>query len=868
MGIETIEKRLQERFDAPLKEYYERHIVFWKDEDGRFENDIDDISLNGVKIIKLKENNFFEVKKLLLCDDTKSNYLVYDTCKYEKLSDRWLYDIELYSGEPFFADKSSLVMDEFSIEQTPQMKSALKLYPKFFDSKERCEKLKAISNGNVYTNPATLHYDILSVLTSSEKNTAQSIIGKVLIDYFIYGKSAIENIEKFGNEAVFWTMIQKNTGYIKADIDNNFEELLSHIIFTASIQNMAQAVLKPFEKHISLNHSSFCYTLIHDMTVTNENDAFELCKIIEDKYNLKSKFAKVDISNLVSCDIFPCIDEVILTKFFDEVNSNVIKSDNIVSTVEKRKVMSWYKDYENYYNGIFFIAKMQQFYHEHLDSFHLANAYDVFKSYTNDFYKMDSLYRQFHLAFSKSLISSYAPDLDDLYKSSVDYIEQLYQNWYLKELTNLWFKVADTHLSGENIDCNIKKQIDFYDDFVLPIKEKRTVFVIISDALRYEVAVELCDNIAHKSRASVEISAMQSVFPSVTKYGMAALLPGSNKKVSDGVITVDNLKCSSTDERKKVLCAHDENSTAVQYKDFIKMKKSDRSELIKGKKVVYIYHNTIDAIAEKPATQTKVFDACDDAISEITNLAGIIAGLRGSSEVIITSDHGFTYTYLPFKESQKISVTDLAGVKASGRRYIIGDESTNCDYLMNIDMQINDESKSLKGYSSLDIVRIKQSGDGENFVHGGMSLQECVVPVIKVKNVRLDSKKYQNNKEMFDTTPVEITLLSQNHKISNNIFSLYFFQKEPVGKNKKAQTYQLYFIDDFGNRISDIHKIIADKEDIEATNRQYRVNFCLKEHQFNRNDDYYLIIENENGEEISRIKYEIDIVFSAEDFGF
>ena len=83
------------------------------------------------------------------------------------------------------------------------------------------------------------------------------------------------------------------------------------------------------------------------------------------------------------------------------------------------------------------------------------------------------------------------------------------------------------------------------------------------------------------------------------------------------------------------------------------MKKSDRSELIKGKKVVYIYHNTIDAIAEKPATQTKVFDACDDAISEITNLAGIIAGLRGSSEVIITSDHGFTYTYLPFKESQK-----------------------------------------------------------------------------------------------------------------------------------------------------------------------------------------------------------------------
>lgn len=107
-------------------------------------------------------------------------------------------------------------------------------------------------------------------------------------------------------------------------------------------------------------------------------------------------------------------------------------------------------------------------------------------------------------------------------------------------------------------------------------------------------------------------------------------------------------------------------------------------------------------------------------------------------------------------------------------------------------MQINDESKSLKGYSSLDIVRIKQSGDGENFVHGGMSLQECVVPVIKVKNVRLDSKKYQNNKEMFDTTPVEITLLSQNHKISNNIFR-FTFSKGACGQKQKGSNLSALF---------------------------------------------------------------------------
>ena len=58
---------------------------------------------------------------------------------------------------------------------------------------------------------------------------------------------------------------------------------------------------------------------------------------------------------------------------------------------------------------------------------------------------------------------------------------------------------------------------------------------------------------------------------------------------------------------------------------------------------------------------------------------------------------------------------------------------------------------------------------------------------------------------------MEVSLLSATHKVSNMIFSLNFYQKEPVGDNREAATYQLYFTDSNGKQISDIAKIIADK---------------------------------------------------------
>ena len=164
---------------------------------------------------------------------------------------------------------------------------------------------------------------------------------------------------------------------------------------------------------------------------------------------------------------------------------------------------------------------------------------------------------------------------------------------------------------------------------------------------------------------------------------------------------------------------------------------------------------------------------------------------------------------------------------------------------------------------------MKTYGSGLNFVHGGMSLQEMVVPLIEYHFLRNDYKQYRKNKSQFDTKPVEITLLSANRKISNMIFSLNFFQKDAVGDNREAAVYSIKFTDSTGTVVSDTAKIIADKTSSDAQERTFRCNFNLKSMQFDSKETYYLVITNEDDNQMpQREEFQVDIAFAVDEFNF
>lgn len=55
-------------------------------------------------------------------------------------------------------------------------------------------------------------------------------------------------------------------------------------------------------------------------------------------------------------------------------------------------------------------------------------------------------------------------------------------------------------------------------------------------------------------------------------------------------------------------------------------------------------------------------------------------------------------------------------------------------------MKFVDEKSGFAAFAPRENVRIKMSGGGLNFVHGGISLQEMVVPVIDYQFLRNASK--------------------------------------------------------------------------------------------------------------------------------
>lgn len=86
----------------------------------------------------------------------------------------------------------------------------------------------------------------------------------------------------------------------------------------------------------------------------------------------------------------------------------------------------------------------------------------------------------------------------------------------------------------------------------------------------------------------------------------------------------------------------------------------------------------------------------------------------------------------------------------------------------------------------------KVSGGGQNFVHGGASLQEIIVPVIDIK-----TSKYHT-----ETRSAGIALIGSLSKIANLTTNLDFIQTEAVSDVNKETTYKIFFISGDNEKIS------------------------------------------------------------------
>lgn len=853
MEKDVIFQKLTAQFAAPLPDFYHRRIVFWHDEEGAFADMVDELEIPNVKLLKLTGDNNFYAKMLLSAEDTQSNYLVYDPIAYEDIRDNWLLDIQCYSEE-FRADRTSMQMEQYGVSQTVALRKEMKHYAKFFAGSARSGKLLAL--GNTYATPWALRVDILAVLVGAKQNTPAGILRTVL-ENGLEENPCLTQIEKFGDLSHFWEMAEKFTGFQQKE-ENDLTALAAHILLTSLSSTMPESFFRGLEKYVAGGYQGNCAAMVNDWLHSDgAASLYALATEVEEQFDLPSRFEKLDTADLLASELFPCIDGCILGRYLEAVPENRVRPEEILSVVEKRRATKWYSRRGNYYACLLEIANMQRFFATHAQGFPVGRYEELWQNYQKDYCAMDTAYRRFHLAFAASLRQTDLY-LEDLLKNAADYVENLYKNWYLKQLSGQWLRLAEEGLSKSGYLEALPQQRDFYSRHVAPmLSSGGRVFVIISDALRYEVGAELAETLTRETKGQTKLEAMQSVLPSVTKFGMAALLPHTRMEwTEDGHVLCDGLSTEGTENRQKILTRREKTGIALTYKTLLAMKKAEKREAIAGKNLVYIYHNAIDTVGEARATEDQVFTACENALEELKNLVRVITNELSGTNVLITADHGFLYTHQPLETYEKVE--SVADALEKDRRYILAKEPGN-DALLTVPMGVfHSNAKVLIPRQAL---RFK-AGGGMNYVHGGATLQEMMVPVVIFKNLRSSSKQYEENRKAM------VSLISSGRKISNNMFSLDFYQKEPVGGKVAPGAFEACFVDAAGKTISDVKLILADKTSDKPENRVTRVRFTLRGQAYQKTEEYFLTIQ-EKGKTavIEKVPFTIDIAFTN-DFDF
>lgn len=842
MNLQTIQEKLNSEFGG-----CDRKLVFWYDDHGEFAEEIDTLVLHGAKIHKLTGGNVIYTKYLLEHEDTENSYLVYAPFPKPADVDNHLADIVYYSKQ-FFADRVSLLCADLGIPE--KYKEQLGRYPKFWKSNERVQKFGAL--GIEDYRPDSIDIGLLAVITGVRTPNFEEVLKTLIVGDDYQNSKYLTAMEKVDLLPVFWQLCERYYGY--AEDAPTLEKLIATLLMTYTQHGCKTNLPKPYEPFVSAKHNDvavFISNLMNNMLCKERYD--EIAAALAVKFKLAQYIRAEDISQYYECDGFELFDTLIIqsvAKLLVETGEPL--EPGLRAIVKQRGTKSHYaQKFCGYYRvisrGDKLMAAVRQFAQEGANS-----AEDMITCYVKRWHHIDRYYRQFYAAFDKLEDASPLLDLRSV-------VENIYTNAYLAKLSIAWSERLETVENyGELAGL---KQYQFYRSVAAPASKKECTVVIISDAFRFECGSELCRRFVAKAGATAELGYLLSTLPSYTRLGMAALLPHQSISYSDSFedVLVDGVKCRSTDDRAAILNATHSTATVLTFSEIMPMKREAVRNAFAGKDLVYIYHDQIDARGDHSATENEVFTAADEAIAEIMALVQKLTVDRSIGSYLITADHGFLYKRDKLEESDKVNLKKL-DEKLLNKRYILtrGDrpemEGTLTYSMGYLDQSLDDCNVTVP--RGVDI--FKTSGGGQNYVHGGLSLQEIVVPLLRVKTER--AKK--------EVAAVKVVLTSLTRKITNLITYLDFIQTENISDLLTPARLSAYFETETGERISGEQLILADKKNVPPEKRQYHEKFTFKNRKYTKNEKYFLVLMDlDSGVETERYEFIFDIAF-ANDFGF
>lgn len=445
-----------------------------------------------------------------------------------------------------------------------------------------------------------------------------------------------------------------------------------------------------------------------------------------------------------------------------------------------------------------------------ISSYILDSLQQYLLKYTSEWNKIDYHYRKAICYYRFKIDFADVPLVLD-WDKQLGVLNEQYRT-FLEKLNREWLKCW----SGKNFEIKALgaiPQYNFYQKEIKPLDQK--VAVIISDGLRYEAGLELLEAINADAKNVARARYMVASVPSKTSVGMANLLPGKNYEFQNGIIKVDNLDAGFSEKRESILKAAEPDSVVVRYADLDKLGQKEVRDILKAK-VVYIYHNKIDATGHSAESDT--FLAVDDTIEQLTKFIKKLHGSYNVSRVIVTADHGFLYNDYVIEEREKEKGSGLESfIKDSRFEISSKNEKPALGYSFPIS-NTTSFSDDLFVIIPNSVNRYSGTGRGNQYVHGGASLQELVVPVIESSRKREDVSVL--------VTP---SLVTKELKVVSNVLKCLLIQEEPVNAFAKERTIMVGLYKD-SQLVSNEKEIELNKTSGNPTDRVFQVELHLVEH--------------------------------------
>lgn len=398
-----------------------------------------------------------------------------------------------------------------------------------------------------------------------------------------------------------------------------------------------------------------------------------------------------------------------------------------------------------------------------IGTFALRTAAECVEAYASSWWRLD---REYRLA-----LEHFGSVRDDGRKAALEAAKDAFETDAQDAFNEMNLAWTALFAAGNGDVPGVLKQEEFAARKIDPSVK---IAVVVSDALRYEVALEVADRL-NAERGSVEVEPGLARIPTETRYTKAALLPHASVEFEPGEdLRLDGGKSTvSTADKEKILRGRCANGLCVTARDLRQKSQAERRDLFKSR-LVYVFHNSIDDGGHAAGTGQDFARKVRDAVDELVNLVRNIQNTCNVNNLWLVADHGFLLGDREIPDGEKIPVESSEVPAEKTTRYYFTRSGAALHGIVKFPL-----GGGLFVASPAGTRRFRAQG-GYTFVHGGCSLQELVIPVLHSR--LLDSVATRRREK------VGVAILGSDLRVQSSRLRFELLQKEAVSADVQERT--------------------------------------------------------------------------------